>query len=230
MKLPASTWILILLALGLGGFVYYQEVYRQSRSQVSQTQTQQLFDFKKEDIKEIAIEMPKQTIKLTKTTREINPWQLKSPYNVAANTGVVIFLVDLLTNSKVDRTIEILPTQLSEYGLDKPIAKLKVLLPNNTKYELNLGRISFDEQLIYAQTPSKIPNSDRIRVLLLPKSFQDAVTREAKEWKNKDLTEEDKKIDTNDVNSTQTNSTETNSTKNEAQLKSKIKPKKNKAY
>jgi Domain of unknown function (DUF4340) len=218
MKLPASTWILILLALGLGGFVYYREVYQQGRSQVSQAQTQQLFDFKKEDIKQIAIELPKQTIELEKTTREINPWQLKNPYDVAANTGVVIFLVDLLVNSKIDRNIEISPTQLVEYGLDKPTAKLKISLQNNTKYELNLGRISFDEQFIYAQTSAKIINSDKVRVFLLPKSFQDAVVRETREWKNKDLTEEDKKIDTSD-----TNSTETNSTKNETQLNPKPK-------
>jgi hypothetical protein len=202
MKLPTSTWILILLTLGLGGFVYYQEIYRPQQLAADRTEIGKLFAFNKEDIVKIAIVTPKETIELEKTAREVNPWQLKQPEDVAANTGVVIFLVDFLTNTKRDRIIEVTSTQLTEYGLDKPTAKLEIVLQNKQKYSLNLGRLSFDEQFIYAQIPDLNAKDDRLELLLLPKSFQDAVMRDPREWKNKDLTEEDKKIDTEAPNST----------------------------
>jgi hypothetical protein len=85
MKLPASTWILILLALGLGGFVYYQEVYRSNQLAIDRSANNKLFDLKKEDIEKIAIVLPKQTIELEKTARDIDPWQLKKPNDVVAN-------------------------------------------------------------------------------------------------------------------------------------------------
>jgi hypothetical protein len=202
MKLPASTWILILLTLGLGGFVYYQEIYRPKQLAASQTEIGRLFSFNREEIKKIEIVTTKETIALEKTTRQVNPWQLKQPKDVAANTGVVIFLVDLLVNTKRDRIVEVSSTQLTEYGLDKPTAKIEIVLQNKQKYTLNLGRLSFDEQFIYAQIPNLTAKDDRLELLLLPKNFQDAVMRDSREWKNKDLTEEDKKIDTEAPNST----------------------------
>jgi hypothetical protein len=198
MKLPASTWILILLALGLGGFVYYQEVYRSNQLAIDRSANNKLFDLKKEDIEKIAIVLPKQTIELEKTARDIDPWQLKKPNDVVANTGIVVFLVDLLVNTKRDRKIDVAPIQLVEYGLDKPTAKLEIRGQNDQKYELNLGRISFDEQFIYGLIPNRNNSSDKVQVLLLPKNFRDAVMRDPREWKNKDLTEEDRKIKTTD--------------------------------
>jgi hypothetical protein len=194
-KLPVSTWILIVLTLGLGSFVYYREVYNKPKQQILTTEAKKLFNFPKEEIKGITIERPRQKIELVKTARKINAWQMKKPEDVVANTGAVIFLVELLLDSQIDRTLTISSNQLAEYGLDKPTAKIIVLLQNSRTQTLILGRVSFDDRFIYGYRSDGVTQASEITLLLLPKTFQEAVTKETKEWQNKDLTEEDKKIE-----------------------------------
>ena len=87
--------------------------------------------------------------------------------------------MNLLTDSKIERIISILPTELPEFGLDKPLATIDVKLKNQESHQLILGKADFNNQFLYAQTD---PNQN-LNLLLVSKDFFNAVNRDISEWK-----------------------------------------------
>jgi uncharacterized protein HemX len=62
MKLQRTTLVLLLLALGLGGFVYLYEVQGASQRQLAKEQKQQIFSFEKEQIQSFSVKTKEQTL------------------------------------------------------------------------------------------------------------------------------------------------------------------------
>jgi hypothetical protein len=182
MKLKKTTWILISLALLLGGFVYFYEIDRPQKQAETQANEQKLFAFQEEDLQQLTIKSQKETLRFDKTNRENNPWQMKQPEDVAANDASIAFLSDLLVKAKRDRSVKITSDRSKEYGLDKPLATIELQLKNGTRHQLILGQPDFEGQSLYALIDSD-PSDREFDVTLVPKDFQYAVQRELSEWK-----------------------------------------------
>ncbi|MTJ50532.1 DUF4340 domain-containing protein [Dolichospermum sp. UHCC 0259] len=179
MKLPKTTLILILLALGLGSFVYFHEIKGKSRQTEIKAQKQKIFDFSADDVQSLTIKFKETTLQLEKrNTTEKPQWEIKSPISTLANDAIVSYLMDLLVKGKSERTVSVLPTELSEFGLDKPIATIDVKLKNQQSHQLILGKGDFNNQFLYAQADNKNMN-----LLLVSKDFVNAVNRDISEWK-----------------------------------------------
>ncbi|BDA68925.1 hypothetical protein CAL7716_030910 [Calothrix sp. PCC 7716] len=182
MKLQRTTLVLMLLALGLGAFVYYYEILGATqRSEVSESQ-KRIFSFAADDIQSLTITKGNENIILERSGTQSPPkWLLKAPQTSPASNASVSYLTDLLVKGQINRTISSPISQLNEFGLDQPQATIEIKLKNQQTYKLILGKLDFSKNSLYAQiNPSS--KLDKINVLLVSKDFQNAVNRDISEW------------------------------------------------
>lgn len=182
MKLQRTTLVLMLLALGLGAFVYYYEILGATqRSEVSESQ-KRIFSFAADDIQSLTITKGNDNIILERSGTQSPPkWLLKAPQTSPASNASVSYLTDLLVKGQINRTISSPISQLNEFGLDQPQATIEIKLKNQQTYKLILGKLDFSKNFLYAQiNPSS--KLDKINVLLVSKDFQNAVNRDISEW------------------------------------------------
>ncbi|MBW4612271.1 MAG: DUF4340 domain-containing protein [Desmonostoc vinosum HA7617-LM4] len=182
MKLPRTTLILISLALGLGGFVYFYEIQGKTRQEEIKEKQQQVFSFTEEDIQSLMIKTQNMTLSLERSSQTENPkWLIKSPISQPANDAIVSYLTDLLVKGKSDRILSTPANRLGEFGLDKPQATINITLKNQKSHQLLLGKRDFSRSSLYAQTDPA--NQQNVNVLLVSTDFENAVNRELSEWK-----------------------------------------------
>jgi hypothetical protein len=180
MKLPKTTFILILLALGLGGFVYLHEIKGKNQQTEIKIQNQKIFTFTADDVQSLTIKIKETTLQLERrNTSEKPQWEIKSPISALANDAIVSYLMDLLVKGKSERTVLISSAELSEFGLDKPVATIDIKLKNQQSHQLILGKGDFNNQFLYAQADS----NKNMNLLLVSKDFVNAVNRDISEWK-----------------------------------------------
>ncbi|MCC5667652.1 DUF4340 domain-containing protein [Nostoc sp. CHAB 5784] len=185
MKLPRTTLILILLALGLGGFVYFHEIRGATVREETKEQKQQIFSFAEDDVQSLTITTKKLTLNLERNPESSsNPkWLIKSPISGPANDAIVSYLIDLLVKGNSDRTLSTPAKELGEFALDQPQATINITLKNRQRHQLILGKSNFNGRFLYAQADPTAKPDGNINVLLVSTDFANAVNRELSEWK-----------------------------------------------
>jgi hypothetical protein len=204
MKFQKTPLILLTIALSLGAFVYFYEVKGKPQREAAQTQAEQLFTFKEQDVRSLTLTTPTQTLAFAKTpaaqlssapktdqkataqpTAETLVWAMTQPDKAAANDASIAYLLNLLTADKRQQTLKVPAAKLAEFGLDKPIAIAEVKLANQTSHRLLLGKPNFNRSGLYAQVdPPAQANGDH-SVVLVSTDFENAVQRSLSEWKAK---------------------------------------------
>ncbi|MBD2005786.1 MULTISPECIES: DUF4340 domain-containing protein [Cyanophyceae] len=197
MKLQRTTLILMVLALGLGGFVYFYEIKGEPQRQAALVKQKPIFSFTKDQVQALTIKTQEQTLQFERMSQtagkksSLSEWQMKAPNDNPASDPYVSYLLNLLVDSKSDRILSVPATQLPEYGLDKPLATVEVKLNNQQTHQLILGKPDFNNSFLYAQVdPLKSP-SGQLNVLLVPLEFQYGVNRPLSEWTAKDETKKE---------------------------------------
>ncbi|MEA5619044.1 DUF4340 domain-containing protein [Cronbergia sp. UHCC 0137] len=184
MKLPKTTLILLLLALGLGGFVYFYEIKGANHREEVKQQQQEIFSFTPEDVQAMTIKTKDITLQLEKRTSSAKPqWLIKSPISEPANDAIVSYLMDLLVKGKSEKTVSTSTGELSKFGLDKPQAKIDIKLKNQQTHQLILGNLDFNNNFLYAQVDPIPTTNENINLLLVSKDFANAVNRQLSEWR-----------------------------------------------
>ncbi|PHJ63536.1 hypothetical protein VF14_19725 [Nostoc linckia z18] len=190
MKLPRTTLILVLLALGLGSFVYFYEIKGATQREEIKEQNQKIFSFAEDDVQALTVKTKKLTVNLERSNQSSNPkWLIKSPISEPANDAIVSYLMDLLVKGKGEandgklRTLTTPANQLGQYGLDVPQATIDITLKNQQKHQLILGKRNFNGVFVYARTDTATKPDGNVDVLLVPIDFENAVNRELSEWK-----------------------------------------------
>lgn len=184
MKLPKTTLILILLALGLGGFVYFYEIRGATVREETKEQKQKIFSFGEDDVESLTVTTKKLTLNLERNSESSNPkWLIKSPVSGPANDAIVSYLMDLLVKGNSERILSTPAKELKEFALDQPQATINITLKNRKSHQLLLGKSNFNGRLLYAQADPAAKPDGNINVLLVSTDFANAVNRELSEWK-----------------------------------------------
>lgn len=185
MKLKLSTVVMLAIALLSAIGIYAWDQSRSGQPQTSEAKkaAKPIFALKEADVTQLTIEAKNQSLKLEKTDKG---WQLKAPKAGAADEGAVTFLLNLLATGTSERTLQVEPAQLKEFGLDKPTATLVLKLKDQKTHQIMLGIQNFNQSAVYAQIdPGSAAATKKIEVVLVPTGFLDAVNRPLSEWQVK---------------------------------------------
>ena len=185
MKLQRTTLILLFLALGLGGFVYFYEIQGASQRQVVAAKEQQIFSFEEKQVQSLIVNTKGQRLKFERQDKAGKPtWLMTSPNVTPASDASILYLMDLLVKGKSNRTIQVPAEQLEQYGLAQPQATVEVKLNNQRIHQLILGKPDFNRSFLYAQADPLTKPTGSVNVLLVSTDFGNAVNRSLSEWKN----------------------------------------------
>jgi len=177
-----TTLVLILIALGLGGYIYFFEIRFPSQEETETASQQSLFSFAEADVQRLEIEKNSgETLEFLRLEDTANSWQMKQPEDSPAEEGTIVFLLDLLVKESSSETFTVEADQLETYGLNNPLATINIELQDNTNHQVVLGNPTFDEEQIYAQINPEDGATQAISIL--PIDFQYAVERSLSEWK-----------------------------------------------
>lgn len=183
MKLQRTTLILLLLALSLGGFVYFYEIRGETQRQEAKQQEQQIFSFTEEQVQSFTVKTRKQTLEFERQEAAGKPvWRMKAPQAALASNATVSYLLSLLATGKSDRAISVPTAQLPEYGLAPPQATVVVQLKGQKEHQLVLGEPDFNRNFLYAQADPPAKPAENVEVLLVSTDFGNAVNRSLSEW------------------------------------------------
>jgi hypothetical protein len=207
MKLQRTTLILLLLALGLGSFVYFYEVQSGSQQQIAKNQKQQIFFFEQEQVQSFTIKTKEQALSFERGDKAGKPiWRMKAPSNTLASDASVSYLMDLVVKGKRNRTIQVAASQLQEYGLAQPQATIEVKLKNQQIHQLILGKPDFNRNFLYAQADPPTKPAENVDVLLVSPDFENAINRQLSEWKSQDANQSSSSEETTPKKTTQASS------------------------
>ena len=143
-----TTFLLVLLFAALLAFVYFFERDREVRKDRDlEEQTYDLVNFDKSQVKEIVFE---QTDKKTKVIRENDDWKIIEPITYKARTSKVDETLDKI--NELIATQEIVSDDLVEFGLDKPIIKITLVMQDDSHLEVILGDKNLQETSLYIKT------------------------------------------------------------------------------
>ncbi|MDB9315182.1 DUF4340 domain-containing protein [Spirulina sp. CS-785/01] len=184
MKLQKTTWVLLVIALLLGGGVYFYEMVAKPQQEEVKAQQSRIFDVTEDEVTGLIIEREEEeTLELQRTPDEEIPWQMTQPEERPASPGTVTFLLNLLEEGERDRTFLIAPDEQDDYGLEDPFAEITIFVREQSDpYRIVIGDENFEGKLVYALINPEQSETQELEVMLIPIDFKYAVDRELEEW------------------------------------------------
>ncbi|MDE3136867.1 MAG: DUF4340 domain-containing protein [Acidobacteriota bacterium] len=173
-----STLVVVLLALALGGFVYWHEFKRTPPAQVNTTNPV-VFHFQPEDVTSITIAQPDTPPVVV--DREGSGWQVAQPVQTRANTDTITSLLNDVTLAHSSRTLRPTGNELADYGLATPAATLDFKLKDGKTHTLKIGSLDFSGNSAYAQADG---SKD---VILVPQSVREDGTKTLADLRDKSV-------------------------------------------
>jgi hypothetical protein len=132
-----SLLILLIVALGIGAYVYFVESKRDV-SETASTQHDKVFSFDAGKIEQIQIKAASGDV--TTLKKNGNDWQIVGPEPMEADQDAVSTIVTSLTSLEATKTVDENPSSVKPFELDPPRATVSVKLAGETtERRLQLG-------------------------------------------------------------------------------------------
>lgn len=142
-----STVIVLLVAVGLGVFVYFYEIKGGRKREEARESAKQLFHFTPEDIVHILLQRGGETLSFEKRGDE---WVMTQPLTTKADQSNLDAIARNLTTSQIERKLSVAADQLTTYGLSQPNVSLTVKLKSGEQHRLRFGDKDFSGTNVYA--------------------------------------------------------------------------------
>ena len=175
-----TTAALAVILAALAAFFYVYEVRMAGEREQVETRKGRVLTVDSADVTEITLERPADTVRVK---REGEGWQLLTPVQARADRATIDEVLTTLTTAKSDREIEAAPaaSALADFGLDKPAARVTLVLKNGRKEGLVLGGKSPTGAWVYAREADKAP------IFSLGESVLKDATRPPADFRDKTL-------------------------------------------
>lgn len=111
-----STLVLLVVALGLAGYIFFFERHRPPASEAEPNE--QLFDFEADDVTELMVDAGADTV--TELRRTEGAWEVVAPVQAAADDSATSSIASTLASLEVQRVVEEGPVDLAPFGLAEP--------------------------------------------------------------------------------------------------------------
>jgi len=169
-----TTLLLLLVAVGLGAYVYFVEVPKATE----EAQKKTLVEFKGDDATAVTLAYPDRTIELQKTD---GTWRLLKPLDAAADQTAVRNLVNAIADCEVKKDLDKPESNLAAYGLDKPMVTITVRLKDKELPAIEVGKntpVGFSTYVTLA--------SDK-KIRLVNSAFRSGMDKQPKDLRDKTI-------------------------------------------
>ncbi len=180
-----SFLLLVVIALGLGAYLYFVESKRQPGDA---DKKDKVFAVEADKIDEIAIKS--EAGERTSLRKNGNEWQIVQPVTTPSDGAAVSSITSNLSTLEIQRVIDENPGDLKEFGLDPP--RIEVTFKSGGKEQrLQLGRKTPPATDLYAKLP------DQKRVFLVPSYVESTFNKSTFDLRDKTALKFDRdKVDT----------------------------------
>ncbi len=131
-----TTIVLAIIVLILAGVAYW-DTQRSEKKKVQEEKQKTLLELKKEDISEIKIDRPKDSVQLVASGKD--RWEITSPIKSRADEASVGRITSTFEKLQYKDIVDEQGKNLKEYQLDKPEATFNITLKQGKKYTLQVG-------------------------------------------------------------------------------------------
>lgn len=154
-----STLVLLVVAVGLGAYIYFVERHRDPASAPEPNEA--LFTFDADDVTELEVRAEDGSV--TELRQDDAVWRVVAPVETAADDVAATSLAATLSSLEINRVLDEGPVDLGPFGLDAPTLDISVAVDGDDgRQRLLIG----DETPTGADRYAKLDGSDR--VFLLP--------------------------------------------------------------
>lgn len=151
-----TTAALAVILAALAAFFYVYEVRMAGDREQGERSQGRVLSVESADVTEVTLERPADTIRVK---RDGDGWEMLAPVKARADRAAIEEVLTTFTTAKSDREIEAAPaaSALADFGLDKPAARVTLVLKNGRKEGLVLGGKSPTGAWVYAREADKAP-------------------------------------------------------------------------
>ena len=132
-----TTALLAAVLVALGAFYYVYEVRGGPERAKTAAQKGRLWPAEASDVTEVELRRGRETLRLR---REGDGWQIVEPVKARGDRSRIDETLVTLTTARVDREIASAPTQVAEFGLDKPGAEVTLSLKDGRRLAYHLDQ------------------------------------------------------------------------------------------
>ena len=145
----ASTLILVVVLAGLGGYIYFVDSKRPADAPVAEGESpkEKVFKVETDKINEIRLTAQGESTLLRK---DKDGWKLVEPVKADADPPEAIGLATNITSLERVRAIDDNPTDLAQFGLDKPAITVAFKGEGNVAGSFSLGNKNPTQGEMYA--------------------------------------------------------------------------------
>ena len=182
-----STLGVLLVAIALGGWVYYSEFRHPKPPATEENAPQALFHFSAADVAAVRLERADGNVGLE---RRRTDWVLTEPLAARADKRAADDLASALATATATRTVAAGAEQWKEFGLE-PAAVTAIVREKGGQHRLRLGAKDFTGDSVYgvledgSQSGGKSGGAKE--VLLLPASLLSSVTKSVTDLRDRSL-------------------------------------------
>jgi hypothetical protein len=152
-----SLLVLLVVALGLGAYIYFVESERDPAGTEAKAQA---FDVAAADIAELTIRSSSSATTTLKKTGDT--WALVDPVATPADSPTIDSILSSLETMEIERVLEENPASVAQYGLDTPGLQVSFTTTGGAKHQLSVGGTTPTNTGMYARI------DDSPRLLLVP--------------------------------------------------------------
>ena len=116
--------VLLILAAGLGGFLYYDTYSLAPRREKAESAKGRIWTVEPKDVERVTVARKGETIRLQRTAD--GSWEMLEPIKTRGDRGAVDDMVTGLATARMDREIDANPAKPADFGLDPPEAEVKL--------------------------------------------------------------------------------------------------------
>ncbi len=131
-----NVFILLAIFIVLGGYVYFVEVKQYEKEQQRKEEAKQIFNFEKDSIDALNIKNLNGNFVIEKNQNE---WKITDPIQTDADETVINSMLSSLERAKKEKTFNVNPDELPNYGLGNRAIFVKVGLKNGKQDSLWFG-------------------------------------------------------------------------------------------
>lgn len=172
------TILLLVVLVGLGGYLYLVEFPAKQQEEKQETAQKQLLPFRETAITGLSVTTAQGPLEIRLT--EPGKWSIMAPLRTEADTREVQALIRALVTATVSRTLEDQTTQLVAFGLEPPVTTITVTA--GTQQET----FSIGDSGPLSNTLYVLRGSDR-RILLTSLAPKDVVNKSLMTFRRKEL-------------------------------------------